>query len=327
MASNTLLSGSVVRVAEDVENVLYNYNPSESPLVSSLTRTPIYNTFHEWNRDSYATPGGTNAAIEGADASNAAIAQPGPLNNRTQIFTKAYSISNTTEAVKKYGRKGNSELARVKALRMVEIRRDMEAACIGSGAAVTGTGSAAGKLRGLYGFIATNDSLGTGGASPDPTTNTAPTAGTTRALAEADVKTVILGVYTYGGNANTIMVSPAHKQKISAAFTGNVTRYQDVNGEKSPKLVSNIDFYQHDFGVSKVVPNRVMAAGSGAGLVNTLYIYDPDKLAIGQLRSLETEQLATTGDAKNYQMRTEVTLIVRDEKPLGAVRDLTATGS
>lgn len=46
MASNTLLSGSVVRVAEDVENVLYNYNPSESPLVSSIKRQPIYNTFH-----------------------------------------------------------------------------------------------------------------------------------------------------------------------------------------------------------------------------------------------------------------------------------------
>lgn len=326
MASNTLLTGSVVRVAEDVENVLYNYNPSESPLVSSIERTPIYNTFHEWNRDSYATPDGTNAAIEGADASYASIAQPTPLNNRTQIFTKAYSISNTTEAVKKYGRKGNSELARVKALRMVEIRRDMEAAFIGSGAAVTGNGSTAGKARGLYGFIATNNSLGATGVAPDPTTNTAPVAGTLRALAESDVKTIILDCYTNGGKSDTIMVSPAHKQKISAAFTGNVTRYQDVAGDKSPKLVSNIDFYQHDFGVSKVIPNRIMA-GSGAGLQNTLYILDFDKIAIGQLRSLETEQMATTGDAKNFQMRTETTLIVRDEKPLGAVRDLTATGS
>jgi hypothetical protein len=325
--ANTLLSGSVVRVAEDVENKLYNYNPSESPLVSSIARTPVYNTFHEWNRDSYATPDGTNAAIEGADASSAAITQPGPLNNRTQIFQKAYSISNTTEAVKKYGRKGNSELNRVKALRMVEIRRDMEAACIGSGAAVTGTGSVAGKLRGLYGFIATNDSLGTGGASPDPTDNTAPTAGTTRALTESLLQTVVLGVYNNGGNADTILCSPAHKQKISQSFTGDVTKYQDVGGKGQTTLNTNIDFYRHDFGTSKVVPNRVMAQGSGAGLVNTLYVLDFDKIALGQLRSMETEQLATTGDAKNYQMRTEVTLIVRDEKPLGAIRDLTATGS
>ena len=325
MATNTLLSGSVVRVAEDVENVLYNFNPSESPLVSSLTRTPVYNTFHEWNRDSYATPG-TNAAIEGADASYAAITQPGPLNNRTQIFTKAYSISNTTEAVKKYGRKGNSELARTKALRMVEIRRDMEYACIGSGAAVTGTSSVAGKLRGLYGFISTNATFGVGGSAGDPTTNTAPTAGTAAALTEAEFKATLLGVYENGGNGSICMVSPKHKQAISAGFSGIVTKEQILDG-KSPTLIGNIDFYQHDFGVTKIVPNRVMATGTDKGIVNSIYIYDTDKLALGQLRSLETEQMATTGDAKNFQMRTEVTLIVRDEKPLGLISDITTSGS
>lgn len=325
MASNTLLSGSVVRVAEDVENKLYNFNPSESPTVSSLDRTPVYNTFHEWNRDSYATPDGTNGAIEGADASYAAITQPGPLNNRTQIFTKAYSISNTTESVKKYGRKGNSELNRVKALRMVEIRRDMEAAVLGSGAAVTGTGSTAGKLRGLYGFLATNALMGAAGVAPDPTTNTAPTAGTLRPFAQTLFATAVLDVYSHGGDAQNLLVSPAHKQIVSA-FSGNVTKMQDIAGKK-PTLIANIDYYQHDFGTTAIIPNRVMAQGSGAGLVNTSYLVDFDKLAIGQLRSLETEQMATTGDAKNFQMRTEVTLIVRDEKPMAAIHDLTATGA
>lgn len=328
MATNTLLSGSVVRVAEDVENKLYNWNPAESPLVSSLDRTPIYNTFHEWNRDSYATPVTTNAAIEGADASYGTIAQPGPLNNRTQIFTKAYSISNTTESVKKYGRKGNSELARVKALRMVEIRRDMEASFISSGAAVTGTGAAAGVARGLYGFIATNALMGATGVAPDPTTNTAPTAGTLRPLTEALFQTAVLDVYNDGGNAETLLVTPAHKQVVSDStiFTGNVSKFQDVGGQKKPTLIANIDYYQHDFGTTAVIPNRVMGQVATAGLQNTAYILDFGKLAIGQLRTLETEQLATTGDAKNFQMRTECTLIVRDEKPLAAIHDLTTTG-
>lgn len=322
----TLLSGSVVRVAEDVENKLYNWNPAESPLVSSLDRTPIYNTFHEWNRDSYATPVTTNAAIEGADASYGTIAQPGPLNNRTQIFTKAYSISNTVESVKKYGRKGNSELARVKALRMVEIRRDMEASFISSGAAVTGTGSTAGVARGLYGFIATNASMGATGTAPDPTTNTAPTAGTLRAFTEALFKASVLGVYNDGGNAETLLVTPTHKQIVSG-FTGSVTKYQDLNGQKKPTLIANIDYYQHDFGTTAVIPDRVMGQVASAGLQNTAYIVDFGKLAIGQLRTLETEQLATTGDAKNFQMRTECTLIVRDEKPLAAIHDLTTSGA
>src|SRR6185503_4109162 len=158
--SQSLQSFAVVRVAEDVEDKLYNYRPDDSPLVSMIDRVPISNVFHEWNVDSYATPDGTNAAVQGADASNSAIEQPDPLNNRTQIFTKAWAIANTTEAVKKYGRK--SELARVKGKRVVEIRRDMEAACIGSGSATTAGASTAGKLRGLYGFIYTNDVLNGG---------------------------------------------------------------------------------------------------------------------------------------------------------------------
>ena len=323
MATNTLLTGSVVRVAEDVEDKLYNYRPDESPLVSMIERTSISNTFHEWNRDFFATPDATNGAIEGADAANAVVAQPTPLNNRTQIFTKAYSISNTTEAVKKYGRK--TELSRIKGLRMVEIRRDMEAACLSSGTAVTGTGGTAGKLRGLYGFLAQNNILGATGVAPNPVTNTAPTAGTLAALTEANVKLLVLGAYTYGGDCSVLLVSPAHKQKISTAFTGNVTRYQDISGGKQ-ELVSNVDFYKQDFGVTKIMPNRVQA-GTGAGLSNTAYLIDPDKLALGQLRPIETEQMATTGDAKNYQMRTEVTLIVRDEAPMGAYRDLTLTGN
>jgi hypothetical protein len=325
MPTNTLLTGSVVRVAEDVEDKLYNFRPDDSPLVSMVERVAINGTFHEWHRDSFATPDATNAAIEGADASNGAIAQPAPLNNRCQIFTKAWSISNTTEAVKKYGRK--TDQSRVKGLRLVEMRRDMEAACLSSGAAVTGTSGTAGKLRGLYGFIATNDDLGVGGVSPDPTTNTAPTAGTLRALTEAQFKSVVLGVYGSGGDAKVGLCSPAHKQKISSAFTGNVTRTHNVDsGDVKPTLVSNVDFYRHDFGVTKMIANRVMS-GALPGLQSTLYIIDPEKIALGQLRAIETEELAKTGDARNFQMRTEVTLIVRDEAPLGAIRDLTVSGS
>lgn len=324
MATNTLLTGTVVRVAEDVEDKLYNFRPDDSPLVSAIDRTPIANTFHEWNRDFYATPDATNGAIEGADAANAVVAQPTPLNNRTQIFVKAYSVSNTTEAVKKYGRK--AELSRIKGLRMVEIRRDMEAAVLSSGVAVTGTSGAAGKLRGLFGFLSTNSILGAGGVAPNPVTNTAPTAGTLAALTEANVKALVLGAYTFGGDCQNLYCSPAHKQKISTAFTGNVARYQDITVGSKQELVSNVDFYRHDFGVTKVIPDRVMTV-AGAGLINTMYLVDPDKLALGQLRPIETEQMATTGDAKNFQMRAEVTLIVRDEAPMGAYRDITATGS
>lgn len=277
--------------------------------------------FHEWTRDSYRTPDGTNAAVEGADAAYSAQTQPGPLNNRTQIFQDTLSVSNTAEVVKKYGRA--SEIKRLKAKKMIELRRDIEAAVIGAGAAVTGTGSVAGKLRGLYGFIATNASVGaTTGVAPNPVTNTAPVAGTARAISDTLVKAAVLAAYQNGGDASMLLVSPAQKQKVSA-LTGNVTKQQTVPSSKSESLVLNnaYTFYGHDFGYTKIVPDRVMA-GSGAGLQSSAYLVDPDKCALGQLRGFESEQMATTGDAKQWQIRTEVTLIVRDEKPLASILDL-----
>jgi len=325
MPANSLLTGSVVKIAEDVEDTIYNFNPDDAPLSSMIARTSTDNVYFEWQRDQYRTPDPTRAAIEGADATYAAQTQPTLLNNRTQIVQDTMSISNTTEAVKKYGRNAaNKEANRLKVKKMVELKRDIEAAIISSGATVTGTSGVAGRLRGLYGFI-TNDTLGVGGVSPDPTTNTAPTNGTDRALTQQMILDGVQSCYENGGSASIIMCSPAHKVKIST-FTFNVQRTNEVGTKAAAVVNGAFDFIRTDFGVTKVVPNRVMSVAV-TGLNDTLYILDSDKLKIAQLRPFETEQMATVGDAKQWQVRTEVSLKVGDEKPLYAIRDITVSGS
>ena len=322
MPANTLITTNVVRLKESVEDKIYNFRPSDAPLVSMIERVSTGADLYEWTADTYRAPNAANAAIEGADATYAAQTQPGVFSNRHQIVQDTFSVSNTAERVGKYGRK--SEIDRLKTKKMVELKRDIEAAAIGNATAVTRNGSTAGQMRGLFGFIQTNNSLGAGGAAPNPVTNTAPTAGTLRAFGEPLLKTVITSVYQNGGDASVLLVSPNHKTLVSA-FTGGVQRTNEVAvGQRGDvTLQTAFTFYGHDFGVTKVVPNRVMA-GAGAGLVNTAYIVDKDKLALGQLRPMESEELAKVGDARNWQIRTEVTLVVRQESTLGAVRDLTA---
>lgn len=322
MPTNTLITPSVVKVKEDVIDQIFNFNPSDAPLVSMIERTSIDNVYFEWQRDAYRAPDPTRAAIEGADVTYAAQTEPTLLNNRTQIFQDTVSVSNTAERVKKYGR--DSEAKRLRMKKMVELKRDIEAASIANGATVTGTSGVAGKLRGLYGFI-TNDVLGVGGVSPDPTTNTAPTSGTDVALTETMIKAGIQSCYENGGDGSILLCSPAHKVKIST-FTGNVQRTNEVGGRTAAVLNAAFDFYRSDFGVTKIVPNRVQATAV-AGLNDTLYILDADKLALAVLRPFESEAMATVGDAKNWQVRTECSLLVRDEKPLYAIRDITVTGS
>lgn len=322
MPANTLITPSVVKVKEDVIDQIYNFNPSDAPLVSMIERQTVDNVYFEWQRDTYRTPDQTRGAIEGADATYAAQTEPTLLNNRTQIFQDTVSVSNTAERVKKYGRENESRRLRMK--KMVELKRDQEAACLAPGATVTGTSAVAPKQRGLYGFI-TNRRTGATGVAPDPTTNTAPVAGTLAAVDETILKTGLRTAYENGGDASIILCSPAHKVRIST-FTGNVQRTNEV-GTKAPAVLNAaFDFYRSDFGVVKVIPNRVQA-GATPGLQSTIYIIDADKLALGVLRGFESEQLATVGDAKNWQVRTETSLVVRDEKPLYAIADCTVTGA
>lgn len=322
MPTNTLITPSVVKVKEDVLDQIFNFNPSDAPLVSMIPRQSIDNVYFEWQRDTYRTPDQTRGAIEGADATYAAQTEPTLLNNRTQIFQDTVSVSNTAERVKKYGR--DKEAARLKAKKMIELKRDIEAAAIASGATVTGTDAVAPKMRGLYGFI-TLDRVGATGASPDPTANTAPTAGTLAAFTEDDLKTGIQSCYENGGDGSVVLCSPAHKVRISG-YTGGVQRTNEVGGRSAAVVNAAFDFYRSDFGVTKIVPNRVQA-GTTAGLRNTVYIIDADKLALATLRGFESEQMATVGDAKQWQVRTEVSLLVRDEKPLYAIRDCTVSGA
>jgi hypothetical protein len=322
MPVNTLITPSIVKVKEDVIDKIYNFNPSDAPLLSLIERQSIDNVYFEWQRDTYRTPDQTRGAIEGADASYAAQTEPTLLNNRTQIFQDTVSVSNTGERVKKYGR--DSEAKRLRMKKMVELKRDQEAACLASGATVTGTDAVAPKQRGLYGFI-TNRRTGATGAAPNPVTNTAPVAGTLAAVTETIFKTGLQTAYINGGDASIVMCSPAHKQHIST-FTGNVQRTNEVGSKAAAVLNAAYDFYRSDFGVTKVVPNRVMA-GATPGLQSTIYILDADKLGLAVLRSFESEQLATVGDAKNWQVRTETSLVVRDEKPLYAIADVTLTGA
>ena len=319
MPTNMLQTYTVIGMREDLDDKIYRVSPEETPFISMIGRESVESTTPEWLRNSLRAPG-ANAAIEGADATYAAQPQPERLSNKTQIIQDTMSITGTTERVSKAGRE--KESARLKAQKMVELKKDVEFAAIGNGAFVAGSSGVARQMRGLYGWIATNNEVV--GTAPVIATNTAPVAGALRALDEATLKSLILKDYNSGGKAEVLMVSPSHKQKVSA-FTGNVTRFNDVSS-KAVRLQTSFSVYGHDFGETKVVPNRVMT-GSGAGLINTAYLIDAEQCKLGVLRPFSSTPLAKVGDADNFQILTEVTLKVNEEKALGAIRDLTATGA
>jgi hypothetical protein len=245
---------------------------------------------------------------EGADATYTAVTPTQRLSNPCQINRVTFSISDTQEAVKKAGRSSDIRYQTVKQGK--ELRKDMELAAIENPVFVA---SGTRQTRGLRGWTTTNAGLGVSGVAPNIATNVAPTDGTLRALTEALLRTAVLGSFNNGGNATMLMVTPSHKQTISATFTGNGTKF--VKGEDR-KLQAAYDIYNSDFGDFKIVPNRNMVRTREA------YLVDGDLAAVAMLRDMKSEELARIGSARNFMIESEWALQLREERGMAAIRDL-----
>lgn len=307
MPANSFGTTSAVGNREDLVDIIYNTAPTDTPLISAIDKVKASAVTHEWQRDILATPA-NNAVAEGADASYTAVVATQRLANQCQISRKTFSITDTQEKVDKAGRKSEIRYQTVKQGK--ELRKDMELACIENPVFVTG---ATRQLRGLRGWLQTNNSLGVGGVAPVISSNTAPTDGTQRALTEALLRTVVLGAYANGGNPTMLVVAPLQKQNISSTFTGNGTKFIKAENKE---LFSAYDIYSSDFGDFKIVPNRVMQRTRDA------YLVDPDMVALAVLRDMQDQELARIGAARNFMIEAEYTLELREERALAAIRDL-----
>lgn len=305
MPANAFLTNAAVGNREDLTDVIWNVAPSDTPLLSSIEKGKASAVTHEWQRDVLANPA-NNAVAEGADASYTSITATERLQNQTQISRKAFSISDTQEAVAKAGRKSEIRYQTVKQGK--ELRKDMELACIENPTYTTG---ATRQTKGLRGFCVSNPGNNAGSAPAFP--NTAPVDGTLRNFTEAVLRTAVLGAYSKGGNPDMLMVAPAMKQTISTNWTGNGTKF--IKGEDK-KLQAAYDIYSSDFGDFKIVPNRVMSRTREA------YLVDNSVVAIAMLRDMETDEMARIGSARNFIIESEYALEVREERALAACRDI-----
>jgi hypothetical protein len=106
--SNTFETFDAVGGREDLQNVIYDISPTDTPFMSSIGTGAASAVKHEWQTDSLAAAA-SNAQIEGDDSPSAALSATSRVFNYTQISYKPVMVSGTQEAVDNAGR--NSELA------------------------------------------------------------------------------------------------------------------------------------------------------------------------------------------------------------------------
>jgi hypothetical protein len=284
--------------------------------MSTIGKTKATAVYHEWQTDSLAAAA-ANAAVEGADATEATLTATTRVGNRTQISQKTVGITGTLEAVDKAGRK--SEKAYQLAKASSEIKRDMEFALLNNTVQSNGSaGSTARVLGGLQTWLATNGDFGTSG-SAGATGTTARTNGTNRTFEESLLKTVVKEVFESGGSPKVLMVTPAHKQTVSA-FAGIAAQRYMAPSDAPTTIIGAADVYLSDFGSMSVVPNRFMLSGNSANEV--AFVLDPEYAAVAYLRPFFTNDLANTGDSAKTQLLVEYTLEVKNEAAHGIIADL-----
>lgn len=300
---------------EDLEDVIYDITPTETPFVSAVSKMKASAVNHEWQTDALASPDSANAVLEGDDASTDASTATTRLGNICQISDKVARVTGTQQAVDKAGRANELTYQMVKRGR--ELKRDMETILVGTNQAkVTGSAGIARKTASVLSWIKTNNSSGAGGGAAPVTADGAATRtdGTQRAFTEALLKPVLKSIWEAGGDPSMIMVGGFNKQAFST-FTGRSTP-QEMSKDK--KIVNAVDFYESDFGKQKIVPNRFMRARDAI-------VFDMEYWGLAYLRNMNTVELAKTGDSERKQIICEYCLVSKNEAASGIVADLTTS--
>jgi hypothetical protein len=204
-----------VGVKEDVSDIITNISPTKTPFLSTLKTEKVHQKRHDWQEDALDAAA-SNAAVEGADATEIAPVATVLRSNYTQILTKTIKVSGSADAALAHGRAKESAYQMSK--KMLEVKRDLE-----------------------YAMVAANANYAAGTSSTARTMATAlfmidagnVTAGGTAALTETMILSNLQQLYTVGGEASIIQVKPSDA-KIIAGFSGATGRQRQSSAAPRP---------------------------------------------------------------------------------------------
>ena len=303
---NTFDSYDAVGIREDLENVIYDVSPEETPFYTTCKKVTASNTYHEWQTDALRASG-ANAHIEGDATTAEARVATTRLGNYTQIFKNAVVIPDTDKGLDKAGRA--SEMAYQVLKIAKEQKLDIEKALFDNNARVAGDATTARELAGTETwFTSTIQNKGSGGAHAAGTGADARTDGTQTAFDQDKFDAIMQNCWEKGGKPDSVYLS-AYLMNLALAFTGNNNQRSSVQaGDK--KVIKSLDVYVTPWGTIEFIPSRENRG-------RTVHVMQDDMWAVAVLRGTKNVELAKTGDNSTRQVVTELTLVAKNEKSSG----------
>jgi len=311
--TNTFDSYDAVGIREDLEDVIYDVSPEETPFYTSCAKVKASNTLHEWQTDALRSSA-ANAHIEGDATTATARTATSRLGNYTQIFKNAVVIPDTDEGLKKAGRAAEVAYQMLKTAK--EQKLDIEKALFDNNARVAGNSTTARELAGAPVWLITNTDFGSGGADATGDGTDARTDGTQAAFSQTRFDSVMQSIWEQGGNPDSVYLS-AFQVNVALGFTGNNNQRSTIRAEDE-RVIKHMDVYVTPWGTVEFIPSRENRS-------RDVFIMQDDMWAVGVLRPTKNIALAKTGDATTRQVTTELTLVCKNEKASGMIADCTTS--
>lgn len=288
-------------------DTIANVYPVDTPMYSSAKNGKAIAKLHQWQEEELDTPG-QNAAVEGTDKADEAQIITTELTSHTQVFEKLAKVTDSNEAVGKYGRK--QDLARQEMLKGKSAMNDIEYAYAHSQAGQAGTTATARAMKSVYNQL---DSSVVVDASGD-----------TNGLTEARMLTGHQATYDAGGDPKMFVVPSGQGTTVAGwatTATGDTgSRIRDFGTGK--ELANCVELLVTPFGRMKVVLSRYQQddgyASSGDSLSSLddglAFGIDPEYLENSELRPMRRKRLATSGSYEKTLIDCEVTAAVLNSK-------------
>lgn len=291
---DTTSPGSAALNREDLHDAITQLAPSETPVLSSAEKFKANATYVEWGVDKLSAPT-TTAVAEGADVSNFddKFENVARLGNYVHKLRRSYRVSDLQQAVSSVG---PQDIARAELKAVKELKRDAEAALIGTQdrAAENGAGTAY-TMRGL------GDWLDSAGPSDVPAAYRTPadsihTSGT---FTETILNRMVTSIYRVSGVTNSLtLVADTALRRVITDFsradtiTGAVRTNDNSYLNNMIKLAVGV--YQSDHGLVTIVDMNPDCSPDTTNK-DVGYLVNPEYYAVGELISLGSTRLPNLG--------------------------------
>ena len=99
LPTNTFTTYSAVGNREDLSDMVYRIDPTDTPFMTGIEREKATAVNHEWQTQALASADSTNAQLEGDDPSTNTTTATVRLGNVAQISWKVARVTGTQRAV------------------------------------------------------------------------------------------------------------------------------------------------------------------------------------------------------------------------------------